>query len=122
MDNSNPAAQTTPDPIANTVPPEPIVPQVSIQNTSSGGDSKKIILWLVVGLVVVMGLVGGIYFFLSQQQPTNSSMKPSEQVVVKATPKPPVDTVDALDRDLNAVNIASSEADFIPVDQDLQQL
>ena len=118
MDNANPTMQP---PIVNTpqttVPPQQSVPQVPVSELPSG-DSKKMILWLVIGLVVVILLVGGIYFLLNQQQTGKSAQQASEQKVIESTP----DTMDALERDLNALNVEDTETDFTSIDQDLQQL
>lgn len=126
MDNNNPSIQT---PVVNTpqapVPPQPVVPQVHVSDTPSG-DSKKMILFLVAGIIAIALLVGGIYFFLNMQQAGKTNEQSTETAankpVVKATPIPPVDTIDALDKDLNAVNVGTTDADFAPIDQDLQQL
>lgn len=117
MENSN---QTQQPPVANTPPPQaPAAPQTPIAAPEpASGDSNKMVLWLVIGLVIVVVLVGGIYFFLSKQQTTETGTK---QPVVQVTPKPQ-DTVDALDKDLNALNVESSDSDFASLDQDLQQL
>lgn len=72
-----------------------------------------------IGLVIIVLVVGGIYFFLSRQQATIQTLQPESTVQV--TPKPQ-DTIDALDRDLNALNIENADSDFASIDQDLQQL
>lgn len=114
MENSN---QTQQPPAVNTAPSQaPVVPQTPIAPEPPSGDSNKLVLWLVIGLVIVVVLVGGIYFFLSKQQ-----TKTTETKTVQTTPQPQ-DTVDALDKDLNALNVESSDSDFASLDQDLQQL
>lgn len=120
MDNNNPTMQP---PVVNTpqvpVPPQPSVPQVPVSEPPSG-DSKKMILWLVIGLVVIILLVGGIYFFLNQQQTKNNAQQATgQEAVVQVTPP---DTMDALEKDLSNLNIEDAETDFVPIDQDLQQL
>lgn len=117
MDNPNQTVQTPPT--ANTpaqpAPQAPVVPP-------STDDSKKMIIWFVVGLIIVAALVGGIYFLLSKRQDAVSSQTATQQPIVQATPKPE-DMVSALDQDLSSVNIdASIEADFSSIDQDIQQL
>lgn len=114
MDESNPAMQ--PPASAPQAPePQPAVPQVPVSEPPSG-DSKKMILWLVIGLVVVIVVVGGIYFFLNQQT-KNRAEQATEQPIVETT-----DTTDALEKDLSTLNIEDAESDFAPIDQDLQQL
>lgn len=116
MDGSNQAMQ--PPASAPQAPePQPAVPQVPVSEPPSG-DSNKMVLWLVIGLVVVIVLVGGIYFFLNQQQAGNSAQQATEQEVVQNTP----DTLDALEKDLSTLNIEDTETDFVPIDQDLEQL
>lgn len=106
MENDNPVTQT---PVAKI--PEAPVPQA--------GESNKIIMWFVMGLVVIVILVGGAYLFLSKQQPTVTNQTPLQPVV--QAPKPQ-ETVDALDKDLSDLNVANSDSDFSLVDQDLKQL
>lgn len=113
MDNNN---QVQPQSV-NTGPapaPVPVVP------TPSAGDSNKMILWLIIGFVIVIGLVGGVYFFLSRQQTANTAQT-IDRPITQVTKKPP-ETVDALDKDLSALNVDNSDSDFATVDQDLQQL
>lgn len=100
----------------NNLTQQPAVPQTPIAPEPPSGDSNKMVLWLVIGLVIVVVLVGGIYFFLSKQQ-----TKTTETTTVQTTPQPQ-DTVDALDKDLNALNVENADSDFASVDQDLEQL
>ncbi len=110
VDNNNPVqppvqTQTT-----------PIVPPVPTPSAEAG--SRKMILMLVVGMIVVLVIVGGIYYFLSRQQPT-----PTTQTTTVAPGQPPLAQVkDALDRELDSINVSASEDDFKSVDQDLQSL
>lgn len=117
MDGSNQAMQQPANPPQAPVAaqPQPAVPQVSVTEPPSG-DSKKMILWLVIGLVIVIVVVGGIYFFLNQQA-KNSAEQVAEQPIVETT-----DTTDALEKDLSTLNIEDTESDFTSIDQDLQQL
>lgn len=120
MDESNLMQQP---PAVNTAPPQapssqPSAPQTPIPDSSSG-DSNKMILWLLLGLVIVVALVGGIYFFLSMQQGGSIEQPATEQEVVQVTPP---DTMDALEKDLNALNVENADSDFASVDQDLEQL
>lgn len=123
VDNNNPVSptpvqpQTTQQSMPASAQPAPAVPpQIPVPPPEKG--SNKAILWFIIGLVIIVLIVGGIYFFLSrQQQATNTA---TQQPMVQATPKPQ-DTVDALDRDLNALNVGTS-ADFTAVDSDLKQL
>lgn len=111
MDSNNP----------NLTPTPPLTPQAEVPGSSSG-DSKKIILLFVVGLVVIISLVGGIYLFLlSKQQETKTTGQVTQQPVIQATPKPE-DTVDILDQSLNDINAGSPEGGFTSVDEDLEQL
>ena len=121
MDNNNSAMQP---PAVNTPSqapesPKPPAPQVPVSESSSG-DSKKVIAWLIIGLVIVMALVGGIYFFLSMQQSGSTEQPAPEQKVVQVTP--PQDTTNALEKDLNTVNVENADSDFASIDQDLEQL
>lgn len=121
MDSNNSMPQA---PIINTPPqsPQPVAPQVPIPAPTKSdlvppGDSHKVILWFVIGLIVVILAVAGVYLFLSRQQAAETTRQP----IVQVTPKP-ADMVNALDQDLNSINVATSDADFSTVDQDLNQL
>lgn len=120
MDGSNQAMQPPANPPQTPVAaqPQPAVPQVPVSEPPSG-DSKKMILWLVIGLVIVIVVVGGIYFFLNQQQVKNNAQQATGQETVQATPP---DTTDALEKDLSTLNIEDAESDFTSIDQDLGQL
>ncbi len=120
MDNNNSVTQ---QPTTNTVPPQPqpVASQTPVTPESPSGDSNKMILWLLIGLVVIVVSIGGIYLFLSKQQAAVPESQTTKTPIVQATPKPQ-DTVDALDRDLSSVNVADPNSDFPSVDQDLQQL
>ncbi|MDP3758246.1 MAG: hypothetical protein Q8Q86_00860 [Candidatus Daviesbacteria bacterium] len=113
MDNSNPVPEA---PVANT-PPQPSIPTQPVVPE----ESNKMVLWLVIGLIVIIAVVGGIYFFFNNQQAATNTQKVTENPIVQSTPKPP-DTVDALDRDLSAINVDDAEVDFVSIDSDLQQL
>lgn len=148
MDNNNPVpeqpSQAVP-PITGTVPPvqpgipnmqpgvQPPVsptPQAPTANTTGGGPAsvfseKKLLIWFGIGLVVIALLVGGAYLYLSRQQAATLAEPitgtSNIQPVVQDIPKPQ-DTVDALDRDLSALNVEDTGSNFTSVDEDLEQL
>lgn len=112
VDSNNPApAQNTPPP---PVAPPPAAP-APVQPPQESSNNKKMIILLLGGLVIVGLLVGGIYWYLSTQQATKTIQPVTE--VPKAE-----DTLDALDRDIQAVRIEDIEDDFTSVDSDLQNL
>lgn len=111
MDNNN----TVPaQPAVNTSPPPQ---QPAVSPTPAASNNK--ILMFGIGFVVIVILIGGIYFLLSKRQAATITI--TKQPVVQATPAPQ-DTVDALDRDLSAVNVGNTDSDFSSLDQDLQSL
>lgn len=120
LNTQTPAANSTQAPQVPTqntppAPAQPAVPQTPIVPTTGGDESKKPILWLVIGIMLILALVGGIYLYLSRQQ-----AKSSTQTMVQ-TPQP--SPQDNLENDLNSINVESSpSSDFAPVDSDLQQL
>lgn len=117
MDNNNPSLQ--PQPAANIPLPQSPIPQTPLPAAApESGDSKKIIIYFVVGIIVIALLIGGAYLFLSTQQSNTETQK---QPIVEAKPKEQ-DTVDALDKDLESLEIANTDSDFSTVDEDLQQL
>lgn len=122
MDN-NPTPQapaaTQPAPV-----PQPVVPQTPpVVATPNSGGSNKLVLYFVIGLILIVLLLAGAYLFMSRQQQAakNNSTETTPQEMVQATPKPQ-ETVDALDRDLSALNIENTDSDFSSIDTDLQQL
>ncbi len=106
------AAQTTPLP-----PTTPPVPETGSEQSSP--SSKKMIIMLIVGVFVVLAVVGGIYMLLNKQP----ALEPQVQQTTSA-PKPPslAQVKDALDKELDSINVSASEGDFKSVDQDLQSL
>ena len=116
MDNNpvTPAAGSPVVPPVNLVTPTPqapIPPKVE-------GSSKKMIIFLIIGLVVIVLVVGLIYFFLSMQQ---TSSQPSQ--TNNTNPHASIAQLkDALDQELDSINVSASEGDFKSVDQDLQSL
>lgn len=113
MDNSN---QTPQMPTPNMSPSQPSVPQTLMPDSSSG-DSNKMILWLLIGLVIVVALVGGIYLFLSKQQ----TSAPKSQITPLQTPV--TLPQENLENDLRSIDVEGEiDSDFTPVDQDLGQL
>ncbi len=111
------ADATNPAPI---VPPQaaPVIPNPTAP--APEGGSKKMIIMLVVGVVVILAVVGGIYMFLSKQQPVT---EPQTTQTNSAPSKPTIAQIkDALDQELDSINVEASEGDFKSVDQDLQSL
>lgn len=118
MDNSNLNSQApiVNTPVTNTPPPQPAVPQTPTP-AAPAGDSNKLIIWLVVGLVVIIVLVGGIYLFLSKQQAASQTLTPSP-----LTSQPPAPQ-ENLENELNNIDVnAGADSDFTSIDQDLQNL
>lgn len=113
MDNNNPVMpsvlQTNTTPVAPPIQPIPPVEK----------DGNKMIIFLVLGVVLVILIVGGIYYFLSIQQQTPAPVAP---ITESPAPKAPVVAKDALDAELEEINVASSGAEFQSVDSDLQSL
>ncbi len=111
MDNNN-SNPTTPAP--QPAPAQPVVspqPQVASQT----GDSKKMIIMFVIGFLIVILLAGGIYWYLTKQA------KPATEQTTTSAPS--LNTVkDALDKELESINVSASEGDFKSMDQDLQSL
>jgi len=104
---TSPAPATQPTPASVTTPPP----------ASGGGDSKKMIMMLVIGIVVVILVVGGIYYFLSKKQ----SAQPVSETT--GTNKPAIVQIkDALDQELDSINVQAADSDFNQVDSDLQSL
>lgn len=121
MDNNNPVNSTTQPATAQPVvnpQPQPAAPQVQASMPTPSGGSKKMIIMFILGFVIVLLIVGGIYWFLSKQQ--SKTQQTSEQSVTKT---PTVASIkDALDQELDSINVSASEGDFKSVDQDLQSL
>lgn len=97
------------------VPPQTIIPSVDPQEKQT---SSKLILWLLGGIVIIFVVIGGIYWYLNSKQQQQTI---SQQPVAQVTPKPQ-ETLDALDKDLSAVEASNLDSDFSSVDQDLKNL
>lgn len=101
----------------------PVQPQTPQPNTpfipeTKEGNSPKLIMFLFVGLIVIALIVGGGYWYLNNKQA-------STKVEVNRAPVPVVQQQvqeESIDDQFNSVNIATDDADFATVDQDLQGL
>lgn len=117
MDNNNSTKETLP-----TQPAPVSQPQTATNNSDNGegGDSKKMIMMLVIGLVVIIIVVGAIYYFLSKKQ---TNLPASQTTEITTTKQPSLAQIkDALDQDLDSINVQAVEDDFKNVDSDLQKL
>ena len=104
---------------SNSTATQPTMPQAPTAVNPNESGSKKMIIMLIVGVVVIILLVFGIYWFLSKQQ----SPKPSQTEQITVPKAPVISSIkDALDEDLNSINVQASEGDFKDVDSDLQTL
>lgn len=106
MDNNNTLVQ--PPPVISPVP------------TPTGNSSNKMVILFLAGFVVIILAVGGIYMYLSNQQATSVSVAENTNTALPAPKR--AEVKDALDADLEAIDVASKEADFKSVDSDLQSL
>lgn len=100
MDNDNP------------VPPTPApAPQVAPATID-----RKMILWLIIGVVLVFVAVGGIYWYLSNKQTAQNTAVP------RTTVKSPVPETN-LNDELNSIDVtASGSSEFKAVDSDISGL
>ncbi|MBI4039067.1 hypothetical protein HY384_03870 [Candidatus Daviesbacteria bacterium] len=96
-------------------PQNPIMPVTPTE----GDSSNKMVLWLIGGVILIFLVVGVIYWYLSKQREANQPTFQPASVTIKPQPK---DTVDALDRDLSALEDSNLDSDFSSLDQDLQNL
>lgn len=111
-----PSAQVPTPATPITPPAQPVMPQAPVIPVSNNTESKKPILWLIIGAMLVLVVVGGIYLYLSQQQ----ALKSKTQTMVQTPTASPQEN---LEGDLNSIDVNSSaSSDFAPVDSDLQQL
>lgn len=90
---------------------QPAPPQAPIKTAPA---SKKMILWLILGIAVIVLAAGGIYLYLSRQQTAKNL-----RTAVTQTPAP---VQENLEDELNAVDVENLDQDFSSVDQDLKQL
>ena len=105
----------------NNQTPQVATPESKPVSTSPENNNKNMMIMLILGVVVVFLIVGGIYYFLSKQQTANQ--KPlTQNTSIVPTQAPIAKTQDALDQDLNSINVSASEGDFQSVDQDLKSL
>lgn len=122
MDSNNPTSQTpiNPQPVGavQSAQPPAYQPQPPISQPTSGGESNKMVLMLVIGLVVIALLAGGVYFFFGKQSQTS---QPAQQAPVTSnTPLPE----ENLESNLESIDVetASDAGEFNAVDTDIEQL
>ncbi len=118
MDSNKPTASTPPTAVGSgpAAPPVPNATQpAGATPTPVGGGSKKI--FLIVGVVVLILLAVGVYMYMSGQ-------KPAKAPAVQSTNNQPVpiQPKDTTQEDLNAIDVASPDSDFVSIDSDLQSL
>ena len=135
MENNNP---TTPQPqtvpsFGTPVQPVAAVPgippaQPTITSTvppaQPSKEGNKIVIFLILGIVIILLIVGGLYFYLSTQQPkVETQISVPTQVASAPSTQPSVANFrDALDKELEAIKVDESNADFNSIDADLQKL
>ncbi len=122
--------QPTPEPVVSstasqqpTVLPATAIPVVPQQ--SEGGDSKKVIFMLLIGLIIIAVTVGAVYFYLNSQQSKAPVVQvtPKEPVVQKAaTSNSDVAGVSTIEADLSSVNVPTLNGAFDEIDKDLSSL
>ncbi|MBI2315111.1 hypothetical protein HYU93_03605 [Candidatus Daviesbacteria bacterium] len=116
MDSNNPTV--APNPAPQPSPQQP--PTQTPVAAPPAGDSKKMVLWLIVGFVVVIALVAGIYFLMSSRQQAATEEQPAAITQIQ-TPMPAVE--ENLEEDLNSISVETAlDSEFSSVDQDLQGL
>lgn len=108
--NNTPNVPNTPisQPIQNPVPQSNTF---TSQPAPQQENSSKFVMWLIVGLVLIIIVVGGIYLFLSSKQP-----------VVEPAPTIAPQPQENLESAVNGIEIGDPDSDFIPLNNDLQQL
>lgn len=115
-----PMPAQTPAPQGESLPP--IAPQSTAPQTvltEEKKSSKKLIIFFIAGIIVIGILVVGSYWFLSKNQAN------SDKTTTGNTPVPVVQqqvSIESLESDLNAVNVATDDSDLTTVEQDLQGL
>lgn len=109
MDNNQPT-----QPQASTV-------QQPIQASAQNSEEKKLILWLVGGLILIILVVGVIYWFLSKQ--AENTAKPTQQEEATKAPQLTLQALnEQLETELNSLEVQAPDSDFQEIDQDLQNL
>ncbi len=112
MDNlqSAPGAPESTQPAIPTPAPAP-----TIQVPADGGGEKKMLLWIVMGIVATVLIVGGIYLALSMRQ---AQTKPAKTVPQVADPS----SLSNLEKDASEINVSPPDSEFKEVDSDLGSL
>lgn len=112
---TNAAPATPQQPVSNQTAPQ-VVPPPSAEGSSGG----KLVMIFVIGLIVIALSVGGVYLYLNQKQAADLANSKVEDST--GTAAPVVQREENLQEELNSINIATDEADFATVDQDIQGL
>lgn len=122
MDNNN---QTPPQPIPPvqpTQPNQPAAPPPSpVQTAPRAGN--KMWMWLLLAVVLVILIGGGIYWYLNNTS-KSASLKPSPAPKTVNQPKQLTlsELADALDKELNSIEVQAADSDLSSIDTDLQSL
>jgi len=103
----------------NTNPPVEASPVVSPDPVHG---SKKMIFWLILGIIIL--IIGGIGVYLSKQQ---SSTPVASGAIERATSQPqatitPTTNTDNLEQQVNLIDIQNPDSNFTQVDTDLQNI
>ncbi len=112
MENAN---TTTPVEPAVPVQPTPgAIPQPVITSSNNNGE-KKVMLWMIVGIIGILVVVGGIYLIFSKSKTT---VQPEAAIPAVGD----TTSTDSLMKDANAIDVASPDGEFQTVDSDLGNL
>lgn len=103
-----------PDPMAQ-------IPNSNISQ-SSGGDSKKMFMFLITGIIVIFLVVGSIYFYLSKKQNVTTAELQKPAVSQTNTNTPANQPDDPIQQDINSINTSSIENSMSEIDQEIKAL
>lgn len=121
MENNQPVQtqqqQQPATPVAST---QAAVPPVAPVSNEDSGESKKMVLFLIAGVIFIIVLVGGVYMYLSkiQEAPDTAKISTPQQT----SEQPEISKPDAIEQEINSINATSIDESMSGVDQDIKGL
>lgn len=105
----------------NTSQPTKIVPEPT---ANGGGNSSgnKMLLWMVLGIGLIVVVFAGAYFYMGSKQAVSST--PTVQKTVSSQKSTATQSAVNEDpsKELDSIDVGSTDADFDSIDKDLQNL
>lgn len=114
MENNNPTPPPAPQP-QQLVNQQPMGQPTQTPAPKVEGESHKMILWLVAGLILIIAVVGGVYLYMVNQQKGSTQGAPTAVVTQP-------ESVDSLEKEVVSEELEDIDKQFQSVDKDIESL